>query len=126
MAVENAFRGVRFEKTREGDLLITHDYPDEAIDRHADLSDWFEWHLANGWSWVEPIEVEALTDAPILTDDVERDGTGKITRLGRVFVHTRYQLEDAAEELALRKRVVFKGFNPELRPCMPLASAEVE
>jgi hypothetical protein len=101
--------GVTFTKTRDGNLEISHDLPIEEIDPSATLSDWIEWYLCNGWEWISPEEIGALTDAPIISDDAERDDHGKLIRVGRVYAHMRYALEDAAEELRVHGRVIFEG-----------------
>lgn len=106
---------VRFEKTPEGNLRLVRaaDVDVTAIDPDAELIDWIEWHLCNGWEWIAPEEIGALTDTPILTDECERDDHGTITRLGRVYAHTRYAIEDAAEQLRTTGVVELQGFGPE-------------
>lgn len=32
-----------------------------------------EWQLGNGWEWLQPEEIGALTNAPLLSDEVRRD-----------------------------------------------------
>ncbi|MGI9061916.1 MAG: hypothetical protein ACR2H5_25460 [Ktedonobacteraceae bacterium] len=41
--------------------------------------------MGNGWSWVRPEDIGALTDAPILSDDIEYDDHGDVVSVGTVF-----------------------------------------
>lgn len=48
----------------------------------------FEDFTANGWEWIRPVDIGALTDGDIITDPD-----------GHIFWHERYQIEDPVEEL---------------------------
>jgi len=63
------------------------------------LRELLEWQLCNGWEWIWPEEIAALTEAPILTDDCERNEHGKLIRCGHVYWHERYQVEDPIVEM---------------------------
>jgi len=70
----------------------------------------------NGWTWVDPAEISALTDAPILEAPD-----------GRLYYHDRYAVESAAEELILGNTVSFDGAeeNEEPEPApMPMEGEE--
>lgn len=63
----------------------------------------------NGWEFLDPAEVGALTDGEILTDDAERDDAGRLIRCGRVYWHDRYQTDDAAAMLREGRTVTLSG-----------------
>ncbi len=60
------------------------------------LADLLEWHVSNGWDWLSPKELGALTSCDlILSDDVEIDDTGSITsRPFTVYWFDNYQVEN--------------------------------
>lgn len=51
------------------------------------------------WNFLHPDDIGALTDAPLLSNEVERDDNYEITNVGRIFWHERYQIESAVEAL---------------------------
>ena len=67
------------------------------------LEDW----LDSGWEIVPPEDIGALTSAPILTDEIERDDHGQVTSIGRVWWFERYAIEDPVETLLTTGKVVF-------------------
>jgi hypothetical protein len=59
-----------------------------------------EWHLSNSeWTFARPEDIGALTSAPVLSDEVEQDEHGTVTRVGRVFWWAQYEVKDAVETL---------------------------
>lgn len=54
--------------------------------------------LASGWKWVDPKEINQLTNGTILEAPD-----------GRLYHHERYKVESAAEELLTGKKVIFDG-----------------
>jgi len=63
-------------------------------------------HLYGGWEEMLPEEIGALTSAMLLTDDVQRDDDGCITRIGRIYWNPCYQVMDEIRELRERSCVV--------------------
>jgi len=63
-------------------------------------------HLCNGWEEILPEEIGALTSAMLLSDNVQRDGDGRITRIGRIYFNPNYQVMDEIRELRERSCVV--------------------
>lgn len=63
------------------------------------LSDILEDHLCNGWEWVLPEEVGALTDGDILTDTAQRDDQGELVSVGCVYWNSMYQVQSTVEIL---------------------------
>ncbi len=59
---------------------------------------------SNGWQWVAPEEIGALTEAPILEAPD-----------GRIYWHERYAIEAAGEDLLLTQTITFDGA-PDNRP----------
>lgn len=49
--------------------------------------------------FIAPHEIGALTSAPIFVDSIQRDDHGKVTEVGRIWWHERYQIESIVEEL---------------------------
>jgi len=76
------------------------------------LHDMLEDFLGNGWLQVEPVDVGALTDAYMLSDDgtVPDEGGWKPVGEGaRVYAHMNYQVEDPIETFAKGGVVFFEG-----------------
>jgi hypothetical protein len=81
----------------------------------ATLAELLEDRLANGWHWVQPEEIGALTSAPILEAPD-----------GRIYWHERYQVEASAEELILGRTVKFDGAPENRQPApgkVPMAAS---
>lgn len=79
---------------------------------NAALETLLEDHLCNGWEMVPPEEIGALTSAPILSDEIERDEEGRIVTAGRVYWFPEYQVCDEIEELREKCVVLFRGVAP--------------
>ena len=60
-------------------------------------------------SVIRPEEIGALTPAPILADDVQRDEQGKFTKVGKVYWYPDYQVRDEIEELRQHLQILFLG-----------------
>jgi len=67
------------------------------------LEDW----LGNGWEFVNPEEIAALTCAPILSNEVDRNNKGEIIKLGRIWWFPNYQVTDPINELWTEGCVLF-------------------
>lgn len=78
-------------------------------ENYIDFSDVIENQLCNGWHFLQPEQIGALTAAPILTDDVifDDEGNGDIKELGRVFWFPNYQILDPVRVLAEKGSVDF-------------------
>ncbi|NCQ51528.1 hypothetical protein GW796_06460 [archaeon] len=57
---------------------------------------------------INPEDVGALTDSPILSDDVTFDDDGKVTVRGNVWWFPNYMVENFAETLINKGAVIFK------------------
>ena len=66
-----------------------------------------EYQLSNGWTWVSPEDIGALTEAPILTDNIETDDQGKVMHLGVTYWYPQYEVLDPLEQLLLNGFVEF-------------------
>lgn len=99
--------------TAEGKEMIaeTQDW----LSRHPDvtyrvsLEELIEWYTCNGWEWVQPYEISALTDSPILSEDVQRDILGNVTGCGKVYWFPAYEVRSPEDVLVRTGRVVFEG-----------------
>lgn len=67
------------------------------------LEDW----LGNGWSFVAPQDIGALTDAPILSPDVEQDDHGNVVKVGKVYWFPNYAVECELNTLLEKGEVFF-------------------
>lgn len=61
-------------------------------------------YLQDGWEWVRPERIGALTSGPIITDEDYRNVKGS-----RVYWHERYQVDDPIEMFANGETVRFDG-----------------
>jgi len=81
----------------------------------AELSDFLEQAMGNGWSYVRPEDVSALTDATIISADGFTAARGEwmphpLARRAKVYAHMSYQVEDPIETWATGKPVFFQSF----------------
>jgi len=72
------------------------------IDADNKLSEVIEWQLANGWSLVRPEDVGALTDAPILSEDIDTDDQGNVRSVGTVYWYPQYDVTGPGHETAAK------------------------
>ncbi len=75
----------------------------------AALYDLLEYWSGNGWTWISPEAIGALTDAPIMSPDaaIEDDGTTTVYPGGAVYWHSNYMVEDPVEKWAQGDGVVW-------------------
>lgn len=113
---------MQFNITPDGNLEITceenekqdlQDTLDKSTHKdHGFLADLLE---ETGWSpngrlyQVKPEWIAALTDAPILTDDLDIEDDGIHNVLGNVWWFPNYQIESFAETLIRDGKVVFSA-----------------
>ena len=71
----------------------------ESIETDSVLYDLLEWHLANGWDWVQPVEVGALTSAPLITESWTCDEDGFLLSISELFWFADYQIRSPVREL---------------------------
>ena len=111
---------VDLQKAPNGKLKIslTHDGRhalaefEQIRDQHgidAAIRELLEDHLCSSWEEILPEEIGALTSAMLLSDDVQRDDDGRITRIGRIYFNPNYQVKDEIRELRERSCVIFDG-----------------
>jgi len=93
-------RHLRITLTPEGrtELQARLDNGDN-ISTDSTLYDLLENCLCNGWEWIRPEEIGALTSAPILSDDCSRDDSGLLGQIGAVYWFEKYQIQSPGEEL---------------------------
>ena len=75
----------------------------------AALGSVLEWYLCSGWEWVQPEEIGALTDAPLLSQEVVRDEDGNLLSVGTVYYDADYMLRDPIATLIERGSAIFRG-----------------
>jgi hypothetical protein len=79
-----------------------------------ELTDFFECAMGNGWDYVRPEDIGALTDATIISKDGFIGDDGKwyphpSARRARVYAHMNYAVEDPIETWARGETVFFQG-----------------
>lgn len=123
---ESVFGGwVSLAVKPNGDLQIclTEEGKAHEDDWRGKTSDESLWNLTedlvgNGkMGWLQPEEIGALTDAPILAlGIVSRNDKGELEAGPSVYWHERYQVDDPIEEMLTAGEVIFKGSRSELVP----------
>ena len=100
---------VKLEVQENGSLnLVAEPELAEELDRLRGKSDSEVWgelladHLGNGWDWITPKDLGALTEANIIATGVMRDHAGDLRAYpGAVaFAHMNYQVENVLDTLA--------------------------
>lgn len=87
-----------------GNLVIER----QTDERPRDIYDACEALTANdSFDWLRPEEIGALTDAPIIAQDVERNDTGELVSTGAIFWYPQYETTDEISELMERGRLIF-------------------
>jgi len=66
-----------------------------------------EHQLCNGWTWVQPEDIGALTEAPILSDDVVYNDDGIVEFIDNVWWYPNYMVESLTEKLQENGYLIF-------------------
>lgn len=111
---------MKYEITPNGNLLISSEPEDAEMLAHlkdinqgddvtflADLLDQTGWSGNGQLNTVRPEDIGALTDAPILSDDVTIEDDGHATVNGRVWWFPNYMITNFADVLIEKGQVVF-------------------
>lgn len=97
-----------FEKQANGNLRITlleearasvQEIASKEITADSKLAETIEWQLSNGWSMVRPEDIGALTEAPILSEEVDFDNQGIARNVGTVYWYPQYDVSDPVAKL---------------------------
>ena len=97
-----------FDKLPNGNLRISllEDQRDSVqeiaakeITADSKLAETIEWQLGEGWSFVRPEEIASLTDAPILTEEIDTDDQGNVLWVGTVYWYPQYDVSDPIAKL---------------------------
>jgi hypothetical protein len=104
------FRFLAFEETPRG-LVITLTPEGEAEIRdnpEIGVEYLLEFQICNGWEYITPEEIGALTDATLLSNSADRDDQGKLLKIGAVYSNIGYyQMEDDVARLLRRGELVW-------------------
>lgn len=108
---------MQLQHARNGNLIFIAESSDETmiddlLDRHEgndlgflrDLLDLTGWSGNGVLRAVRPIDIGALTDAPIVTDGFPTDTTG-----GTIWWYPNYMVRHLGEELKRHKQVIFQS-----------------
>ncbi|MFA6089980.1 MAG: hypothetical protein WC755_09050 [Candidatus Woesearchaeota archaeon] len=71
------------------------------------LDELFEDWICNGWGWVQPEQIGALTAAPIITDEFDIDDDGKFIANGNIWWFFNYAVENEVENLLKNGKLIF-------------------
>ncbi len=109
-----------FELQPNGNLRITlleeerasvEDIASQELAADNKLAQVIEWQLGNGWEFVRPEDIASLTDAPILTEEIETDNQGNVLRVGTVYWYSQYETSDPVAKLLENGYVDFERGN---------------
>ncbi len=105
-----------FEKQANGKLRIVllpearaevEEIASRELDADSRLAETIEWQLSNGWSLVRPEDLGALTEAPILSEEVDYDDHGNLDTVGTVYWYPQYDVSDPIGQLLTNGSVEF-------------------
>jgi len=68
-------------------------------------------HMCEGWHWIFSDEIEALTDAPIISDTAVFNDNGRLVSVGQVYYDDMYQIRSTVETLINEGKVVWIGLD---------------
>ena len=63
------------------------------------LRDIIEHQLCNGWTWVQPEDIGALTEAPILSDNIVYNDNDIVEFINNVWWYPNYMIDNLIEKL---------------------------
>ena len=89
---------MRYEVQPEG-LRVWIDADDDPSDEYEALESLIE----NGWDYVQPSEIGALTDSTILSDEAERNDYGDLQSVGRIFWDADYMVENPLDAMRTKE-----------------------
>lgn len=99
---------VEFDTQTNGNLHITllpearedvQEIASQQLTSDNKLAEVIEWHIGNGWSFVDPADIGALTEAPILSEDIDYDDHGNVQHVGAVYWYSEYEVKDPVAQL---------------------------
>jgi len=105
-----------FEKQANGNLRIVllpearaevEEIASKELDADSRLAETIEWQLSNGWSLLPPEDIGALTEAPILSEEVDYDDQGNVDQVGTVYWYPQYDVFDPIGQLLTNGFVEF-------------------
>lgn len=102
-------RALLISPTAEGRILALEELLDPQPTDSA-LAQFFEYWMGNGWWWVPPEDIGALTSAPIISEDgfLNDDGRWEPCNDGAiVYAHMNYAVEDPIQSWAEGRIVRF-------------------
>lgn len=112
---------IRFNKIDDGNALelvleVAEGFDREELAQQQQkdcMQAWYEeteFECCNGWEQVSPEDIGALTGDPyMVSEEIERDDVGNVTKAGRVFFYPNYALHDPVQELLEGYKVVFES-----------------
>jgi hypothetical protein len=96
--------------TQDGKIELNRiqtEYAEDWID-YETLWNILEHQLCNGWDWLRPEQVGALTDSPILTNDVTYNDNGEVEKIGQIWWYPNYMIDNLTEVLYNNGYIIFE------------------
>jgi len=107
--IVKSVEGITLRLTPEGQEELAEYRIPEGWSHSPDMlfADMLEDHLCNGWEFIQPEEIGALTAAPILSDSAERDDQGNLVKVDQVYWFPDYAVRSELDELYENGEVFF-------------------
>lgn len=83
----------------------------EHLSSDAAFAELIEFQLGNGWEWISPEDIGALTGAEMLSNNAQRNDAGQLTAIETVYYWNYYQLQSPARALLEDGSIVFTAHN---------------
>lgn len=96
--LERTTYGLRFILTSEGKELL-EELDNAGEDEFRMFEALLEEFFSNGWAYVYPEEIGALTNADIITDSATYSNDGELISVGYVYYDPDYQIYSTIDEL---------------------------
>ena len=95
---------------QNGNLVISPvDGMEDDLQECSDLSEALEYQLCNGWGWIDPSEIGALTSGEIVSRETVRDDHGELTECGTIYWNASYMVVDTLDMLKSGESVSWVG-----------------
>jgi hypothetical protein len=101
-------KNLKISLTKEGKSYAKQLLKNDWIGSNAMLCDLLEEPLCNGWQWILPEWIGALTDAPIISNDAEINDEGDLVWIDNVWGYMDYMVFDPIEELVKHNYIILQ------------------
>lgn len=102
----NEYGNLVMSITKEGKKYARELLEEDGVSSDDALWAMLEDHLSNGWDWILPERIGALTSAPIFSNDCIEDDHGDIISIGHVWGYMDYMLYNPIKQMLKRGSIV--------------------